>query len=142
MNPDDMLMKLAGNVQLLGAFNELLQKAKTRLPSDLAIGGKRFDRLCKRGVEILRALRTQDPKCYDDLQFVDEYTAFWAFLYAQSGTPINECARVLRTQARKAARGAQPPPTWSVRPTCSCRLCRLSRRNAELQDWPSTNERQ
>lgn len=124
MNPNDMSMKLAEQVRLMGAFNELLHKAKDRLPSDLSIGGKRFDRLCKRGVSILRALRKQDPSCFDSLYIVNGDTAVWAFLYAQSGASISECARVLKTQVQEATRGAQRIPTQGLKFLCPCRLCR------------------
>lgn len=106
MNPNDLSIKTAELAQLLGVFSELLQKAERFRSTDLTGGSAGFDRLCKRGVKILRTLRTQDPKCYDDLQFIDGGTAYWAFLYAQSGTPIVECARILKIQARKSAGGA------------------------------------
>jgi hypothetical protein len=106
MNPDVLSIAIAEQARLLGVFSELLQKAESYRATRLTGGRKGFDRLCKRGVEILRVLRKQDPKCFDDLIFASGLTAHWAFLYAQSGTPISECARVLRTQVREAARGA------------------------------------
>lgn len=66
-------------------------------------------RIIRRGVEILKALRLQDPKAYDDLQFLSSESAHWAFLYAQSGTPVKECVKLFIELARKTTKGKTHP---------------------------------
>lgn len=67
---------------------------------------KNFDRVMKRAVKTLEVLKHEYGKVYDDLQFLDGSASLWMFLYIQSGTPIEECVRLIARLVAPKARAA------------------------------------